>query len=195
MASPESDESEYVLAEEEQISEVVEEISTKHTEVDNLVTAELVFPFKSSPLVVAGIPEIYLPLCGAETLSNYHCQFLSCTFDFAQKAVACNHVCCDHLNIVLACLHCSFESNPKMQWYSASAWQHHSLKHLKDNLPVYPDDPTFLNISWLPLVMVLFPVPQDKACLIKKRSVNWAKAAKKFFEEELDLCQVSSPGS
>ena len=30
-----------------------------------------------------------------------------------------------------------------MQWYSASAWEHHSLKHLKDNLPIHPDDPTF----------------------------------------------------
>ena len=30
-----------------------------------------------------------------------------------------------------------------MQWYSASAWERHSLKPLKDNLPIYPDDPSF----------------------------------------------------
>ena len=30
-----------------------------------------------------------------------------------------------------------------MHWYSASAWKHHSMKHLKDNLPIYPDDPAF----------------------------------------------------
>ena len=30
-----------------------------------------------------------------------------------------------------------------MHWYSASAWKHHSPKHLKDNLPIHPDDPTF----------------------------------------------------
>ena len=30
-----------------------------------------------------------------------------------------------------------------MQWYSASDWEHHSLKHLKENLPIHPDDPKF----------------------------------------------------
>ena len=30
-----------------------------------------------------------------------------------------------------------------MHWYSASAWEHHSMKHLKDNLPVFPDNPAF----------------------------------------------------
>ena len=30
-----------------------------------------------------------------------------------------------------------------MCWYSASAWEHHSLKHLKDNLPIHPNDPAF----------------------------------------------------
>ena len=73
MASSKSDESDNVLAE-EKTSEVVEEISVKPTETGNLVTADMVLPFKSSPLVVAGIPEIYLPLNGPKTLSNYHCQ-------------------------------------------------------------------------------------------------------------------------
>ena len=135
VASLESDEEESVLSGEEITSQVVEKIIAQLLEVGNLFTAELVFPFKSSPLVVVGIPEIYLPLHGPKTLSYYHCQVPSCTLDFAQKAVACNHVHYDHLNVALACLHCSFESIPKMHWYSASAWEHHSVKHLEDNLP------------------------------------------------------------
>ena len=78
VASWESDEEEGVLAE-EKTSEVVEEIIAKPLEVGNLVTAELVFLFRSSPLVVAGVPEIYLPLHGPEILSHYHCQVPSCT--------------------------------------------------------------------------------------------------------------------
>ena len=57
--------------------------------------------------------------------------------------MACNHVCCDHLNIALACLYFSFENNPKMQWHSASTWEHHSLKHLQENLPIHPGDANF----------------------------------------------------
>ena len=85
-------------------SEAVEETIAKTKEVGNLVTAELVFPFKSSHHVIAGIPEMYLPCCGPKTLSHYHCQVPSCTLDFAQKAAACNHVHSDHLNVALACL-------------------------------------------------------------------------------------------
>ena len=58
VASSESDEEENVL-EEEETSEVAEEVIAKPLEVGNLSTAELVFPFKSSPFVVAGIPEIF----------------------------------------------------------------------------------------------------------------------------------------
>ena len=29
-----------------------------------------------------------------------------------------------------------------MHWYSITAWEHHTMKHLKDNLPIFPDDPT-----------------------------------------------------
>ena len=121
VASSGPDEEENVLEEEEKTSEVAEEFIVKPLEVGNLVTSKLVFPFKSPPLVVAGISETYLPLHGPETLSHYHRQVPSCTLDFAQKAVACNHVHCDHLNVAIACLYCSFESNPKMHWYSASA--------------------------------------------------------------------------
>ena len=34
-----------------------------------LAAAELVFPLKSVPTVIAGIPEPFLPVCGLETLS------------------------------------------------------------------------------------------------------------------------------
>ena len=61
VTSSESDEEGSVLAEEEKTSKAVEETIAKSKEVGSLVTAELVFPFKSSPLVVAGIPKcIYL---------------------------------------------------------------------------------------------------------------------------------------
>ena len=30
-----------------------------------------------------------------------------------------------------------------MWWYSVSAWEHHTLKHVKENLPIHHDDPTF----------------------------------------------------
>ena len=30
-----------------------------------------------------------------------------------------------------------------MHWYSASTWEHHTLKHLKENLLIYPSDPAF----------------------------------------------------
>ena len=72
--SSESNESDMVLAKEEKTPEIVEQISAKPSKAGHLATAELVFPFKSSPLVVAGIPETYLPLHGPETLSQYHCQ-------------------------------------------------------------------------------------------------------------------------
>ena len=72
-ASSESDEEEGVLMEEKKTSEAIEEVVAEPKEVGNLATAELVFPFKSSPLV-AGIPKMYLPLHGPETLSCYHCQ-------------------------------------------------------------------------------------------------------------------------
>ena len=85
VASLESDDEEIVLEEEKKTSEVVEEIIAKPLEAGNLVTAELVFPFKSSPLVVAGIPEIYLPLHDPKNLSHYHCQVASCTLASTQK--------------------------------------------------------------------------------------------------------------
>ena len=109
----------------------------------DLAAAKLVFLLKSIPTVITGIPESFLPVCGLETLSLYQCQFPSCSQEFSQKAPTCNHICRDHLNIALACLYCSFEHNPKSHWYSASAWEHHTSTHTKENLPIYPDDPGF----------------------------------------------------
>ena len=66
-------------------------------------------------------------------------------------------------------------------------WEHHSLKHLKENLPIHPDDPTFSQ---------QFPgIPNDDAvpCTSKQNFSHkeeirkWAEAAKQFFEEEQDL--------
>ena len=99
------------------------------TAESSLATAELVFPMKSIPLVVAGIPEALLPLCGPETQSHYRCQFPDCTQVFLQKASACNHICHDHLNVVLACVYCSGNENPKMHWFGASASENHVCKH------------------------------------------------------------------
>ena len=73
IASLESDEEEIILVEEEKTAEAVEEIAAEPKEVGNIATAKLVFQFRSSPLAVAGIPKMYLPLHGPKTLSCYHC--------------------------------------------------------------------------------------------------------------------------
>ena len=80
----------------------------------SLATVELVFPVKSIPLIVAGIPEVFLPLHGPETLSHYRCQYPHYIQAFSQKVAACNHICRNHLNVALACIYCSSKENPKM---------------------------------------------------------------------------------
>ena len=83
-----SDEEEDVPAEKDRGEEGAgEETKTgKAKEMGNLASAELVFPFKSIPLVTTGIPETFLPLCGPEVQSHYYCQAPQCGSDFAQKA-------------------------------------------------------------------------------------------------------------
>ena len=100
------------------------------------VGAELVFPTQAICLVIAGIPESLLPLCGSEAQSRYRCQFTDCTQIFLQKAAACTHVRRDHLNVALACLYCSGRDNPKMQWFSTSAWE---------NLQAFTRWPSFIS--------------------------------------------------
>ena len=111
------------------------------------VGAELVFPTQAIPLVITGIPESLLPLCGPEAQSHYRCQFTDCTQIFLQKAAACTHVHHDHLNVALACLYCSSRDNPKMQWFNTSAWENHICKHSQDGLPLFPNDPAFTQLS------------------------------------------------
>ena len=113
------------------------------SEESGLIGAESVFPMQSIPLVEAGIPESFLPLCGPQTHTCYRCQFPDCAQIFLQKAAACIHICHDHLNVALACLYCSGKENPKIQWFSASAWENHVHKHSQDGLPIFPDDPAF----------------------------------------------------
>ena len=97
--------------------------------------------------------------------------------------MACNHVHCDHLIIALAYLYCSFENNPKMQWYSAYAWEHHSLKHLKENLPIHPDDPTFS--QQLACVPGDDAIPHTSKQNLPHEEVirKWAEAAKQFLKK------------
>ena len=111
-------------------------------------------------------------------------------FEFLQKAATCNHVQCDHLNLALACLYCSFENTPKMCWYSASAWEHHTCKYVQENLPIYPDDPAFFQ--------QFTHVPRDEATPSMSKSTlelphtetiqQRPKAAKQFLEEESGQC-------
>ena len=127
-----------------QLAAHLEHKAAKPKEVSNLATPDLVFPIKSILLIIVGIPDNLLPLHGPQVQSHYHCQVPQCGLDFSQKAATCNHVCHDHLNVALACLYCSFENNPHMRWYSATAWESHTAKHHNENLPIYPDDPEFI---------------------------------------------------
>ena len=110
--------------------------------------------------------------------SCYRCQFIDCTQIFLQKATACTHVHHDHLNVALACLYCSGRDNPKIKWFSASAWEKHIHKHLQDGLPLFPDDPAFTQLSSetlpstsgstsksLPLEVILVRTKAVKQCL------------------------------
>ena len=104
--------------------------------------------------------------------------------EFSQKAVASNHVHHDHLNIALACLYCSSENNPKLQWYSASTWEHHSPIHIKENLPIHPNDPTFFpTIFQVSLVMMPSLVLLNKIFLMRKKSENGQKLPNNFLKK------------
>ena len=81
-----------------------------------------------------------------------------------------------------------------MQWYSASAWEHHSLKHLKDNLPIHPDDPTISQQFMSSLSDDVIPSTSRQSLPHEEEVRKWAEAAKQFFEKEQDPSQVSCPG-
>ena len=100
--------------------------------------------------------------------SHYRCQFTDTTQIFLQKAAACIHVCCDHLNVALACLYCSGRENPKMQWFSASAWEKHIHKHSQDGLSLSPETLPSTSGSTsesLPLEVILERAKAAKQCL------------------------------
>ena len=73
-----------------------------------------------------------------------------------------------------------------MHWYNASAWEHHTCKHAQENLPIFPDDPAFLQqFTHVPRDVATpstskppLELPHSK--IIQQR----AKAAKQFLEEE-----------
>ena len=51
-------------------------------------------------------------------------------------------------SVIISTLHwhvciVNFEHNPRLCWYSASTWEHHTLTHSRENLPIHPDDPAF----------------------------------------------------
>ena len=158
---------------------VTEDIPSTQSPTDSgPLEVELVFPTQVIPLVIAGIPESLLPIHGPEMQSCYRCQLMDCTQIFLQKAAACTHVCWDHLNVALACLYGSGRENPKMQWFSALAWEKHIHKHSQDGLPLFPDDPTFTQLSpetlpstsgstskSLPLEVILARAKAGKQCL------------------------------
>ena len=137
------------------------------------------------PLVIVGIPESSLLIHGAETQSHYRCQFMDCTQIFLQKAAAFTLVCHDHLNMALACLYCSGRENPKMHWFSASAWEKHICKLSQDGLPLFPDDPAFTQLSpetlpstssstskSLPLEVIMERAKAVRQCLEKESKIS-----------------------
>ena len=145
------------------------------------VGRELVFPRQAIPLVIAGIPESFLPIHGPEAQSYYRCQFTDCTQIFLQKAAACTHVCHDHLNVALACLYCSGTDNPTMQWFSTSAWENHIHRHSQDGLPLFPNDPAFTQLSPETLPSTSDSTPKS---LPLEVILERAKVAKQCLEEE-----------
>ena len=79
--------------------------------------------------------------------------------------------------------------------YSASTWEHHTLTHSKENLPIHPDDPAFSQ--------QFACVPGDETTPSTSGSVpnlphaavihRWAEAAKHFLEEESDQFTFHCP--
>ena len=82
-----------------------------------------------------------------------------------------------------------------MQWYSASAWKHHSLKHLKENLPIHPDDPDFFQqFACVPGDDTMPSTSKPKQNLPHEEGIRkWAEAAKQFFKENKTWKVVKLP--
>ena len=159
--------------EEHHIEEAPESESSSPITGSSISTAELVFQMKSIPLVIAGIPEAFLPL---------HANFQTALKFFLQKASVCNHICCNHLNVALACIYCSGNKNPKMCWYSASARESHIQKHTQENLYIFPDDLAFANLppKAVPSTSGSTSDPLSADIILER-----AKVAKQYLEEEV----------
>ena len=80
-----------------------------------------------------------------------------------------------------------------MHWYSTSAWEHHFLKHLKNKLPIYPDNPTFPQQFMSTSSADVVPSTLRQSLPYEEEVRKLAKAAKQFSEKEQDPSQVSTP--
>ena len=69
-----------------------------------------------------------------------------------------------------------------MQWYSVSAWEHHTHEHIQDNLPIHPDDPSFyeqfVKVDTLPSTSKLASILPPSITIHER-----ARAAKQFLGE------------
>ena len=76
-----------------------------------------------------------------------------------------------------------------MRWYSASAWEHHTLKHWKENPPIHPDDPEFSQqFAYISEGESTPSTSRPKLNLPHAGVIHkWAEATKQFLEEEGDL--------
>ena len=69
----------------EKTSETAGKTSVSPSDERGVASAELVFPVKSTPLIIAGLPKSFLQICGLETLSCHRYQYPSCTLEFSKK--------------------------------------------------------------------------------------------------------------
>ena len=66
---------------------VTEDVPSTSSPTDSgPLEVELAFPTWAIPLVIAGIPESFLPIRGPEMQSHYRCQFIDCTQIFFAKS-------------------------------------------------------------------------------------------------------------
>ena len=76
-----------------------------------------------------------------------------------------------------------------MQWYSASTWEHHTLKHLKENFPIYSDDHEFSQqFAYGPRDEATPSTSKPNLSFPNAEVIcKWAEVAKHFLAEEGDL--------
>ena len=80
-----------------------------------------------------------------------------------------------------------------MHWYSVTAWEHHTMKHLKDNLPIFLDDPAFTE-KFIPQSSGDVAPSTSKEVLPHDKEVRkQAQATKCFLKEEQTTRQVPTP--